>query len=177
MHSVTLTTKRLTLRPVRIEDAEPMAALLGPDLEGVRMTARIPDHCTVEDIRDWIGKITTPEERSFAITETARGTVMGSVGYTRVADGQAIGYWIGRPFRAQGYASEAAAAVLAHMRQQGIGDIFATALPINTASARILIKLGFRCIGQVESYSPQRGGKRIVDRYKLDKPESYSGPR
>jgi [ribosomal protein S5]-alanine N-acetyltransferase len=177
MHSVTLTTERLTLRPVRVEDAEPMAALLGPDLEGVRMTARIPDHCTVEDIREWIGKITGADERAFAITETASGTVMGSVGYAKATDGQAIGYWIGRPFRGRGYASEAAAAVLAHMREQGIGEIFATALPINTASARILIKLGFRCIGQVERYSPQRGGKRIVDRYRLDRPESYSGPR
>ena len=54
-----------------------------------------------------------------------------------------IGYWLGEPFWGQGYATEAALAVVAAARAAGLPMLRATALTSNTGSRRVLAKAGF----------------------------------
>jgi RimJ/RimL family protein N-acetyltransferase len=59
-----------------------------------------------------------------------------------------IGYWIGRDWRGQGFATEAAGAVVAQLRRDfPARRIIAECRPDNDASWRVLEKLGFRATG------------------------------
>lgn len=55
-----------------------------------------------------------------------------------------LGYWIGRPYWGQGYATEAAAAMVSYgFETLGLGTVLAVTLEANPGSVRILLKLGF----------------------------------
>ena len=80
--------------------------------------------------------------------------------------GPEIGFALLPAFRGQGYAREAAAAIIDQARQQrpALFPIYAIVTPDNLASRRLLAKLGF----VLESdYRPQ-GGDSTVERYQLE---------
>ncbi|MBU1306088.1 MAG: GNAT family N-acetyltransferase [Alphaproteobacteria bacterium] len=54
-----------------------------------------------------------------------------------------IGYWLGEPFWGQGYATEAAVAVVAAAKVAGLPALRATALTSNNGSRNVLAKAGF----------------------------------
>lgn len=57
--------------------------------------------------------------------------------------GPELGYMVPRPMWGQGYATEAAAAVVAHARTLRLGPLFAATDPQHTVSQAVLRKLGF----------------------------------
>jgi RimJ/RimL family protein N-acetyltransferase len=66
-------------------------------------------------------------------------------------DSPDLGYAFLQRHSGQGYATEAAAAVLNHARQVlGHAKIAAVTKPQNTASRRVLEKIGFRCVDERE---------------------------
>lgn len=147
-------TPRLTLRPLEPADAESIAAL-GGDWDVASMTGRIPYPYSTEAAHHWLRGVAEGEV-VFAVTHD--GTLIGLCGYTRNADGAAeLGYWIGKPFWGNGFATEAARALMNYGFTKGrvkrfTGCHFAD----NAASARILEKLGFRATGPCTGWCEAR---------------------
>lgn len=77
-------------------------------------------------------------------------SLVGVVGAHLAGDDRIeIGYWIAQPRQGQGYATEAAAAILALLRSRfPERRIFAECRPDNRVSWRVLEKLGFRATGK-----------------------------
>jgi RimJ/RimL family protein N-acetyltransferase len=95
----------------------------------------------------------------FVTLPGAEGTrLVGSVGLSRDGDKVELGYWIGRPYWGQGYATEAARALLSLAKVLGHRRLVAGHFVDNPASGRVLRKLGFCPTGVVRKrFSLGRG--------------------
>ena len=163
-------TQRLALRPFEAADARRIAYLAG-EYDVARMCGRVPSPYPLAHAREWIAGHDRLRQRGqeypFAIT-LARDGLIGSCGVTRMPGVEAweIGYWLGMPYWGQGFASEAAHAV---MDWAGV-ELDATAFTAgnffdNPASGGVLRKLGFVHSGAGELFGLARGGKAPVERY------------
>ena len=163
-------SQRLLLRPIWPEDWQ--ALLAGVADEGVvRNLARAPWPYSEQDARDFAALPVDPVHPRFLVTRAADAQVIGCVGIE--PDGAfgtiALGYWIARPFWGQGFATEAAAAVLAIAETLGHDEAIAWHFLDNPASGKVLRKLGFEPTGQVEErWSCGRGGKAPSAQYWRD---------
>ncbi|WP_245308534.1 GNAT family N-acetyltransferase [Aurantimonas sp. 22II-16-19i] len=141
-------TPRLRLRPPVPQDAEAIAALLD-DYDVVKMLSRVPWPYGVEDAESFIRD--HGEETVFVICLKATGDIVGICGVhpdARRSDRGELGYWIGRPFWGNGYATEAAHAAIDYgFTALGLGEIRVNCRVINEASRRVIWKCGFRFIG------------------------------
>ena len=157
--SVTLTTRRLTLRPRAMEDAGRLVRYIG-DREVSRMLSTVPHPYTTGDAEDWLsGRIEEAGSFVFVIDrgEGLEGVVslMGSAPASRE-----FGFWLGRPFWGQGIMSEATRAVLDWgFRDAGIARVDSGAYLDNPGSRRIHALLGFAETGRGLQYSKARGGE------------------
>ena len=83
-----------------------------------------------------------------------------------------IGWWLARPYWGRGLATEAARVALQDaFERAGLGRIISIARPANTASIRIMEKLGLAMECKFE-----KDGVPLV-RYSIDRPASYTTPR
>lgn len=160
-----LTSGRLVLRPLVPEDGAHFARLLGPDREAIRQMAQMPDPCTEPAARRWIQTRLGPGGHVFAILRRDDGEFVGVIGFGGSPVMPEMGYWIGKPYRAQGYATEAIERVVTYAATLGIAQIHADTFPDNPASARVLTKAGFVTSGVVERVFPARGGRRELYRH------------
>ena len=98
MSGPVIRSERILLSPLTLGDAVSFADLLGPDPVGTRMTSSIPDPCTEEAARNWIGRRTGPGAlgRSFAVIRGEGGKFLGAIAFGGILE-IGIGYWIGRP--------------------------------------------------------------------------------
>lgn len=174
---LTLHTDRLILRPFADADAARTAALAGEE-SVARMATAIPYPYPPEVAEGWI--LTHPHGRRrlsdfpFAIDRPGDGLI-GAVGLhcTGVAGEYELGYWIGRPYWGQGYATEAARAAVGWAQS----DLRAHTLKAghfadNPASGRVLAKLGFTPTGAVENrFSLARDGRAACVEFALTAPQ------
>src|SRR5262245_42514186 len=110
--SPVLATERLTLRAPRCDDAKAIAALAN-DRRIAENTLRIPHPYGLADAESFIAIANTAGEHTFLITRDA--DVLGTCGIARRnGEEPEIGYWLGVPFWGQGYATEAARALIDH---------------------------------------------------------------
>ena len=73
----------------------------------------------------------------------------------------ALGYWLGIPYRMQGYAREAVEAVVNYgFGTLGLDTIRAVIDPDNVASQRVLLKCGLTPVGDINLSTPMRSGAR-----------------
>ncbi len=154
-------TDRLLLRPGWAEDAPALAAGIG-DPVILRNLASAPSPYTLADAKAFLAAERSVGETAALIFRRTEGApqLAGCVGIGRRPDGsRELGYWIARPFWGLGYATEAAAAMLAHARDGlRLERIEAGHFLDNPASGRVLAKLGFRSTGEiVPRYSVGRG--------------------
>lgn len=161
-------TRRLVLRALEDSDAPELAHLAG-DWEVARMTARIPFPYSEALAREWMETL-GPDE--FVRVVTFQGTLVGAVGYVPNDDGSAeIGYWIGRPWWGQGFASEAAAALVRYcFAKAGFKRLTCCHFDDNAASARVIQKLGFRPNGDSSAWSDARQAEFPARCYELHRP-------
>jgi RimJ/RimL family protein N-acetyltransferase len=144
--SPVLKTERLVLRAPRFEDAKQVAALAN-DRRVAENTARIPHPYSLADAGDWISSANrTSGEANFLID--AGGEVVGACGFELRNGLPEIGYWLGAPFWGNGYATEAARALIDHaFGERGYPALRAGARVSNPASRRVLEKCGFQWTG------------------------------
>ena len=84
-------------------------------------------------------------EEYYAMELTATGKVIGNI-YCGIRDYAAreVGYIVNRDYQRKGYAVEALSAVIALAFQDGVHRVFAECDPRNTASWKLMEKLGMR---------------------------------
>jgi len=107
---------------------------------------------------DWLAQLhasgaADPWVHGFAVTHRESQSVIGSVGFKGAPDEAGmveIAYGIVPAFQGQGYATEAAASLVAFALQDGrVRLVRAHTLPEFNASTRVLEKLRFECLGEV----------------------------
>lgn len=158
MADSSMRSRRLALRPLRAEDATHLVALLGDDRDAVLQMSHMPWPCTPAAAREWIALRTQPGAATFAITRVDDEAFLGAIGFGGLREMPTVGYWIGRRYWDDGYATEALQLVIAHVRGLGAKGLQAETFPENPASARVLAKCGFRERGTVRRNYPGRGG-------------------
>ncbi|MGV0879803.1 GNAT family N-acetyltransferase [Martelella sp. FLE1502] len=149
-------TPRLTLRPVRVTDAERIAGLLA-DPEITRMLARVPSPYTLEDAVEWLSHVGNDDSWPVAITQPGDGVAIGLVSIERRQGGYHLGYWLGRYYWGRGFMSEAVSGVAERFFAETGATLHSGAFSDNPASLRVLQRLGSKITGQREIWSVSRG--------------------
>jgi RimJ/RimL family protein N-acetyltransferase len=165
-------TERLLLRPGWAEDAPALFQAIAD--EGiVRNLASPPWPYTLADAEAFLATDRPECDAAFLVFRRTRGApeLIGSAGLGRKPDGEVeLGYWIARPHWGQGYATEAAEAVVAIARDGlRLANVTAGHFLDNPASGRVLEKIGFRATGKVlPRYSAGRRQAAPCKLYRLD---------
>ena len=139
-----IATARLDLRCLAAEDTEALHAVTDdPAITGA--VSFLPLPFTLSDAAALIARAKGGRDLFVGAWDRAGDELAGVVGiHLRGAEEIEIGYWIGRRFRGQGYAVEAAAAVIGRLRAVAPDRrITARCRPDNPASLRVLERLGF----------------------------------
>lgn len=162
----TLETERLLLRPFRRHDVGEFARLAG-DWAVARMTSDIPYPFSKEQALVWLKPVRG--EVRFCIEH--QGRLIGGAGFYRRASGAAeLGFWLGRPWWGQGFATEAARAVLAHgARSHRLPGFSSAHFADNPASRNVLMKLGFEPVARGVIACAARGYDVEAVTYWLDR--------
>ncbi|WP_439594488.1 8-oxo-dGTP diphosphatase MutT [Falsiroseomonas sp.] len=175
-----LRTDRLTLRPLRPEDAAELHRLVN-DWEVAKTLARVPFPYPRALADDWIASTRAQMAEGtawhLAITglEQAgepgeREVLVGCIGLTRNAAKREaeLGYWIGRRFWGHGVGPEAAARLsswaLANLE---LDRLVASALIENSRSQAVLRRIGFRETGEGVRDFMARGGSMPVKLFEM----------
>ena len=161
-------TTRLVLRQLTTDDLPDVATLAG-DWGIASMTARIPYPYTLADARQWLDGLEEGEVVR-AIATPVDGRLLGLTGYLPSRDGRRaeIGYWIGRPYWGNGYATEAASALIAFgFTSAGFEALTCCHFSDNPASRRVIEKLGFKATGNCSCWSEARRIQSPAEQYEL----------
>jgi [ribosomal protein S5]-alanine N-acetyltransferase len=158
MSSLPLQTRRLTLRPYTPADIPALVPLIGAR-EVAATTLRIPHPYTEEIARSFIAlaekDLASGQCVRCAITLKQTWTLSGGIGLQIEADHRRaeLGYWIGVPYWGNGYATEAAMAIVKYgFETLQLQRIFASYIPQNVASGNVLRKIGMRHEGYLRAH-------------------------
>ena len=147
----TLETERLVLRPLTPQDAPALQRLAGRR-EIADTTISIPHPYSEEQARQWIAGaadlFAKGKAAGFGIQLKREGNLIGSSGLRDIdaEHSQAeLGFWMAVEWWGQGYATEAARAVVGFgFEQLGLNRIYAHHMVRNPASGRVLARIGMR---------------------------------
>ncbi|THF57474.1 GNAT family N-acetyltransferase [Ollibium composti] len=165
----TLTTERLVMRPPHEVDIAQLIAL-ADNRHVAEMLARMPHPYGEAEARAFLAMAAAPRSGVvYALTLKENGAFVGSAGLNATDRGLELGYWIGEPYWRQGYATEAAHALvdLAFARTS-VQVLHASCRVINPSSRRVIHKCGFQYAGQGMLNSIV-AGQVPVERYRLDR--------
>jgi RimJ/RimL family protein N-acetyltransferase len=173
----TLTTERLVLRAFAPADAPLVEALAG-EVE-VAQTTNLPHPYPPGAAVEWIeaGQHAAAQGQRypFAIVRHADGALLGGITLWLTSEHQRgeLGYWVGRPYWGQGYATEAAARVVAYAFEElGLRRVTAQALRYNRASTRVMEKVGMLHEGTLRQHIYHWGAFKDVDVYGVLRPDA-----
>ena len=165
MFPTTLITVRLHLRPLVVDDAQAVFERWASDPTTTRFVSW-KTYQQVDEARRFIERVTSkeqnPNETVWAICLGDDPTPSGTIGAIRRKTRVEIGFLLRRSIWKQGYATEAAKAVIgASWSLRNICRVEAHCHPENKASARVLEKCGMIQEGYRRSYltMPQLGEK------------------
>lgn len=169
-----LQTARLVLRPPAVTDAPALAEQA--DNAGVaRMLVGMPHPYRIADALDWIGEA-APEDGQKHVIALGDGDRPGALigaatlDFRRGARLPTLGLWLGEGHWGQGYAVEAAHAVIDYaFLHQGHERISFTCRVTNPAGRRVIEKCGFQFATQ--ELAPSMAARVVVpvDRFTLDR--------
>ena len=166
-----LTTERLRLRPFTLLDAPDIQRLAGAP-EVAATTLRIPHPYPDGAAEAWVlshrGAYERGEELSLAVVRLEDDALVGAIGLAFSGDDARaeLGYWIGVPYWGRGYATEAAAAVLAYgFGTLGLARIHACHFGRNVASGRVLQKIGMTREGRQRRHVLKQGRLEDLELY------------
>lgn len=170
-----LETRRLWLRWPRSADVAALVQLAGDEVVA-EMTGVVPHPYGPGDGTEFVLKARAgnAEGRSLALAITPRtrpGTLIGVVGISAEAGAApCLGYWLGTPHWGEGFATEAARALIdAYFAYTPARDLTAWVRVTNPASRRVLEKCGFAAAGSSLKGFPARGGLLPGDDFVLDR--------
>ena len=164
-----LETERLTLRAPRLGDAKAIAALAN-DRRIAENTTRIPHPYRVADAEAFITQVNRGDDE-LALLITRDDEPIGACGLAQL-DGPTpdLGYWLGAPYWGNGYATEAARAVIDYaFTALDLAALQAGARVTNPASRRVLEKCGFQWTGVGLYRIRALSSSAPIDRFRLDR--------
>jgi len=172
LNTPVLTTERLVLRMPVLDDADELAVIAN-SRDIAEMTARMPHPYTRADAVKYINAVHDGrvEGYVYAVTIAETGRLIGMCAVTnRPPSGDLeVGYWLGRAWWGQGYASEAASAVVdLAFRVTGTNVIYAGSRTVNPRSRQVLIKQGFEFTG-LDEIDTIAAGRVAIERYRLSR--------
>lgn len=148
-------TGRLDLLPLRVEDADEMAGVLGDpelhrfiggapeDLEGLRARyVRLVAGSTHPAVcwLNWVVRLRTEE--------CLTGTVQATVSDSRHGPVAEVAWVVGTAWQGRGIAGEAARGLVGWLEGQGVRTVVAHVHPAHRASARVAAAAGLRPTGE-----------------------------
>ncbi len=154
-----ITTDRLLLRPLTIDDAEAAFEWTGDDRVAQYMI--YSTHESVDTTREWLRSIVTSDTRfEFGFVRRSDNKLIGSGGIRLLEDGfWEFGYNLRFDCWGQGYATEASRAMMELVRSKfGNIKLRAECAVKNTASAHVIEKCGlvFKEFGEYSSYDGKK---------------------
>ncbi|MFZ0285988.1 MAG: GNAT family N-acetyltransferase [Terriglobales bacterium] len=166
MVAPTLHTDRLLLRPFTRDDIPELVPLIGAR-EVAATTRRIPHPYTLADAEEFI---TTGhgDEINLAILRQTDGRLLGGGILRPDTDHQhaEIGYWIGVPHWSNGYATEAARALIRYgFEVLQLHRVYASHAANNPASGKVLRKIGMRREGCMREHLVKWGEYQDLEFY------------
>lgn len=149
-------TQRLFLRPPKVEDASAMFHGWAQDVDVTRYLTWRP-HKNLEESKTILaGAISTWKTETrfpYMITLKRSGEVIGMIDPRVEGPKVGVGYVLGRAYWGKGYMPEATLAVIDwSFLQPTIYRVYATTDVENTASQRVLEKVGMTCEGILRKY-------------------------
>ncbi len=179
-----LATERLTLRPLRPEDADALHRLIN-DWEVTRTLAQVPYPYSRDLAVEWIASTRTRLEAGeayhLAITgrEGADEILVGAVGLRVDAKSRSasLGYWVGRRFWGHGVAAEATGRLVRWaLANLDLDRLVANVATDNPASVAVLKRVGFREVGHGAEAFLARGGEHSVLRFEASRDDIFGHP-
>ena len=148
---IEIETERLTLKQLGIADKEQLIDLIG-DFRVSKTVSNVPHPYTDEDAEYWLNSVNTSE---FKLNIFRNSVLIGGIGLTPEDDDYCeLGYWLGFEYWGKGYATEACNALLNYAKTNTSYNKFkANVYKGNTASSKVLEKVGFRIIGEGKVFS------------------------
>ncbi len=148
------TTPRLEVRRLTMADLDAFHEIWG-DPAVIFWGAAKDRDATRARLEDLIGRRLDGIVDSgwFAVVRQADGQLVGDVVLQPAPwdrDLAEVGWHVAKAWQGRGYATEAAAGLLAHARQQGVGSVYAKILPDNLASRGVSLRLGMRVVGRLD---------------------------
>jgi 8-oxo-dGTP diphosphatase len=179
-----LKTERLTLRPLRPEDAEAMHRLVN-DWEVTRTLAELKYPYPRDLADEWIAS--TAEQLAagsgyhLAITghEGSKETLVGVVGLRvdSAARVGRLGYWVGKAFWGHGVATEAARRLTSWaFANLPLDRIVADVGDGNPASIKVLNRIGFRAAGRAMRMSLVHDAPHEVETFEATRDDVFGRP-
>jgi ribosomal-protein-alanine N-acetyltransferase len=150
-HGVVLETDRLVLRPWRVTEAVVQRELWA------ERDPRVPPHRRIDaegcpTVAELEEAIRVGQSSGLpAVERKADGDVIGYCGLVDGGQGPELAFELLRRVWGRGYATEASMAVLNWAKSAGYARLWATVWDWNTASRRVLEKLGFTETGREEA--------------------------
>ena len=158
----TLTTSRLTLRPLVAGDVQALTDGIN-DIEVSKWLTVVPFPYTEQDARYFIDTI-IPQSNGAHYGIDAGAGVIGVVGIDPT-----LGYWLRSDAHGRGYMTEAATAVVADYFARGDAPLGSGYFLGNTASRNVLWKLGFRETHRVAETCRATGAAATLQKLTLTK--------
>jgi RimJ/RimL family protein N-acetyltransferase len=162
MQSTVLTSRRLRLRPWRVDDADAAAEIFGAAEVAQWLTpamSRVPDVPAMRSVLEvWLAEVdrlVPPLGRWAVELADDGGAVVGAVALLPLPpDGEdaEIAWQTGPQYQGQGYATEAADTLIRWAFSVGLPEVFAVSRPGNRAGARVAERLGMEWVGQTAKY-------------------------
>lgn len=157
MPSDTIHSVRLSLRSVQIEDAVRFTELVqSPEIPSNGLGMSYP--YTLEEAQKMIQRAqdaTDAGHMRWAIVHNESREIIGLMTFINNSTHHhcEIGYWIGNAYWNQGFATEAAKAVLAYAFEvRGMHRVIAQTFLHNPSSVRVLEKIGMRYEGEMRDH-------------------------
>ncbi len=169
-----LLSRSLVLRAPHVEDIDALAHLAN-NANIATMVSRMPHPYTAKDAADFVRRTNDGEigKCVYAITRGDNGTFLGCCALEPQEDERTleIGYWLGEPYWNQGFATEAAHALIdmAFRTRNNIEHIDARCRVTNVGSRRVIQKCGFQfqATGMIQCLA--LGGMVAVEWFRLDR--------
>ena len=181
-----LATPRLHLRPLAPADAETLHRLVN-DWEVARNLERVPFPYPRDLADEWIADTARQlrEGRAWhlGVIDAASGALIGLVGLRRepatapARPAASLGYWIGRRWWGQGFATEAAGRLARFaLAQLDLDRLTAHVAIDNPASAAVLRRIGFVETGEAVHKFLARSSEQRVRCFEAGRDEIFGAP-
>lgn len=134
-------TENLIIRNFQLKDEKDLAEYM---MQRVKAKFEVYPDFTIEKSKEEI-EFRSQSEEFFAIELKKNHKVIGNIYLgKRKFNSRELGYVLNENFQRKGYGSEASKAIINYFFQQGIHRIFAECAPQNTASWKLMEKIGMK---------------------------------